>query len=58
MDLFKSALDKKEEQVIKEMEKKRSIEIITEKSHKRYGTKKPEKRTNKHDILTSWREDL
>ena len=58
MDLFKSNLDKMEEQKINEMEKKRSIEIVTVSSHKRYGTKKPTKRLKKHDILTNWREDL
>jgi hypothetical protein len=60
MDLFKSNVEKMEEAVLKQREEdeKRSREIETSKFHKRYGTKKPSRRVNKHEILVSWREDL
>jgi len=60
MDLFKSNLDKVEEEILKQQEKdkKRSREVDMGKHYKRYGTKKQQKRPSKHDILTSWRDDI
>jgi hypothetical protein len=60
MDLFKSNVDKMEEEILKQSEKdkKRSRSLNITRYHKKYGTKKPEKRVNQHDIYTAWREDL
>jgi hypothetical protein len=55
MDFFEQSENKKNEKHLP------SLEIFARKksrASKRYGTKRPDEKTNQQELLTTWREDL